>query len=200
MAGQIRLKLGGMIKGMQENVLAKEFFGSVEVDRGQVSGPQVPLPGHGDDKEIPNRACWNECTGIDTWTPASLGGYVTPVVAAVPTNATDVRHIYLINDYCQCLSSPSGEMLQPRLPLFPLAVRPTAFQSCSQIGRSTDLPPLYFGYILRAVWGTCLGRVSLLSQNLLSTYELMFLEKANKKQSSRRSSSTSSHDSYVLKG
>ena len=35
-AGQIELKLGGMIKGMQENVLAKEFFGSVEVDRGQV--------------------------------------------------------------------------------------------------------------------------------------------------------------------
>ena len=56
MAGQIRLKLGGMIKGMCENVLAKEFFGSDEVDRGQVSGPQVPLLGHGDDKEIPNWA------------------------------------------------------------------------------------------------------------------------------------------------
>ena len=26
MAGRIGLKLGGMIKGMQENVLAKEFF------------------------------------------------------------------------------------------------------------------------------------------------------------------------------
>ena len=56
MAGPIKLKLGGMIKGMQENVLAKEFFGSVEVDRGQVSGPQVPLLGHGDDKETPNWA------------------------------------------------------------------------------------------------------------------------------------------------
>ena len=54
--GPIGLKLGGMIKGMQENVLAKEFFGSVEVDRGQVSGPQVPLLGRGDDKETPNWA------------------------------------------------------------------------------------------------------------------------------------------------
>ena len=51
------LKLGGMVEGMGENVLAKEFFGSVEVDRGQVSGPQVPLLGHGDDKETPNLAC-----------------------------------------------------------------------------------------------------------------------------------------------
>ena len=51
MAGQIRLKLGGMIKGMQENVLAKEFFESVNVDRGWVGGPQVPLLGRGDDKE-----------------------------------------------------------------------------------------------------------------------------------------------------
>ena len=56
MAGPIRLKLGGMVDGMCENVLAKEFFGSVEVDRGQVSGPQVPPLGHGDDKETPNRA------------------------------------------------------------------------------------------------------------------------------------------------
>ena len=56
MAEPMRLKLGGMIKGMGENVLAKEFFGSVEVDRGQVSGPQVPLLGHGDDKETPNWA------------------------------------------------------------------------------------------------------------------------------------------------
>ena len=56
MAGRIRLKLGGMVEGMQENVLAKEFFGSVEVDRGQVGGPQVPLLGHGDDKETPNWA------------------------------------------------------------------------------------------------------------------------------------------------
>ena len=56
MAGPIGLKLGGMIKGMCENVLAKEFFGSVEVDRGQVSGPQVPLLGHGDAKETQNWA------------------------------------------------------------------------------------------------------------------------------------------------
>ena len=42
--------------GMWENVLAKEYFGSVEVDRGQVGGPQVPLLGHGDDKETPNWA------------------------------------------------------------------------------------------------------------------------------------------------
>ena len=56
MAGQIGLKLGGMIKGMQENVLAKEFFGSAEVDQGQVSGPQVPLLCRGDDKETQNWA------------------------------------------------------------------------------------------------------------------------------------------------
>ena len=56
MAGPIRLKLGGIVKDMWENVLAKEFFGSVEVDRGQVGGPQVPLPGRGDDKETPNWA------------------------------------------------------------------------------------------------------------------------------------------------
>ena len=43
MAGRIRLKLGGIAEGMQENDLAKEFFGSVNVGRGQVGGPQVPL-------------------------------------------------------------------------------------------------------------------------------------------------------------
>ena len=58
MAGPIKLKLGGMVEGMCENVLAKEFFGSVEVDRSQVSGPQVPLLGRWDDKETPNWACW----------------------------------------------------------------------------------------------------------------------------------------------
>ena len=46
-----------MVEGMQENVLAKEFFGSVEVDRGQASGPQVPLLSLRDDKETPNWAC-----------------------------------------------------------------------------------------------------------------------------------------------
>ena len=53
-AGPIRLKLGGMVEGMGENDLAKEFFGSVDVDRGQVCGPQVPLLGRGDDKETQN--------------------------------------------------------------------------------------------------------------------------------------------------
>ena len=56
MAGPIGLKLGGMVEGMREDVLAKEFFGSVKVDRGQVCGAQVPLLGHGDDKETPNWA------------------------------------------------------------------------------------------------------------------------------------------------
>ena len=40
-----------MIEGMVENVLTKEFFGSIEVDRGQVGGPQVPLLGRGDDRD-----------------------------------------------------------------------------------------------------------------------------------------------------
>ena len=56
MAGPIKLKLGRMVESIKEKVLTKEFFGSVEVDRGQVSGPQVPLLGHGDDKETPNWA------------------------------------------------------------------------------------------------------------------------------------------------
>ena len=56
MAGHSGLKLGGMVEGIRENVLAKEFFGSVEVDRGQVSGPQVPLLGCGDDKDTQNWA------------------------------------------------------------------------------------------------------------------------------------------------
>ena len=57
MAGLIKLKLDGVVEGMGEHVLAKEFFGSVEVDRGQVRGPQVPLLGRGDDKETQNWAC-----------------------------------------------------------------------------------------------------------------------------------------------
>ena len=57
MAEPIRLKLGGMVEGMCENVLAKDFLGSVEVDRGQVSGPQVPLLCYGNDKETQNWAC-----------------------------------------------------------------------------------------------------------------------------------------------
>ena len=46
----IGLKLGRLIKGMHENVPKKKFFGSVNVDRGQVFGPQVPLLGRGDGK------------------------------------------------------------------------------------------------------------------------------------------------------
>ena len=57
MAGRIRLKLGGMVEGMGENVLAKEFFGSVNIDFGRVGGPQVPLLGRGDDLETPYWAC-----------------------------------------------------------------------------------------------------------------------------------------------
>ena len=58
MAGPIKLKLGGVVEGIQENVLAKEIFGSVEVDRGQVGGPQVPFLGHGDDK-VTRWALWD---------------------------------------------------------------------------------------------------------------------------------------------
>ena len=39
---------------MWDNILMKEFFGSIEVDQGQVSGPQVPLLGRRDDKETQN--------------------------------------------------------------------------------------------------------------------------------------------------
>ena len=48
-------KLGGMIEGMCENVLAKKFFGSVH--QGQVGGPHVPLLGHGGVIETQNWAC-----------------------------------------------------------------------------------------------------------------------------------------------
>ena len=57
MAGRIGLTLGRIVEGMCEHVLAKNFFGSVEVDRGQVSGPQVPLLCRGDVIETPNWAC-----------------------------------------------------------------------------------------------------------------------------------------------
>ena len=56
MLAPIGLKLGGMIKDMHENVQKKEFFGSVDVDRGQFGGPQVPLLGRGDEVENPNWA------------------------------------------------------------------------------------------------------------------------------------------------
>ena len=54
MAGPSQLKLGEMIEGMWENVLAKKFFGSVH--QGQVGGPHVPLLGHGVEIETPNWA------------------------------------------------------------------------------------------------------------------------------------------------
>ena len=57
MAGPRGLKLGVLIEGMWENVLAKEFFGSVNIHQDQVGGPQVPLLGRGDDKGTPNWAC-----------------------------------------------------------------------------------------------------------------------------------------------
>ena len=60
MAGPSGLKLGELVEGMGENVLAKEFFGSVH--QGQVGGPHVPLLGHGGEIETPNWA------GRDFWT------------------------------------------------------------------------------------------------------------------------------------
>ena len=51
MAGWIRLKLGGTVKGIAENSIAKKYFGSVNVDRGQVSGLQVPFLSRGDDRD-----------------------------------------------------------------------------------------------------------------------------------------------------
>ena len=56
MSGPIGLKFDGMIEGIAENVLAKDFFESVKVDRVQVGGPQMPLLGRWDDKETPNWA------------------------------------------------------------------------------------------------------------------------------------------------
>ena len=47
-----KLKLGGMVEGMCENVLGKEFLGSVNIDRVQVGGPQVPLLGRGRDPKL----------------------------------------------------------------------------------------------------------------------------------------------------
>ena len=56
MAGPSGLKLGGLVEDMWENVLAKEFFGFVNIHQGQVGGPQVPLLGHGDEIETSNLA------------------------------------------------------------------------------------------------------------------------------------------------
>ena len=57
MAGPRGLKLGGLVEGIREIVLAKKFFGSVNIHQDQVSGQQVPLLSHGDEIEIPNWAC-----------------------------------------------------------------------------------------------------------------------------------------------
>ena len=38
-------------RGHAGNILLKEYFGSVNVDQGQVGGPQVPLLGLGDDRD-----------------------------------------------------------------------------------------------------------------------------------------------------
>ena len=60
MTGPSGLKLGGMIEGICENVLAKEFFGSDH--QGQVGVPHVPLLGHGGEIETQNWACWGHWT------------------------------------------------------------------------------------------------------------------------------------------
>ena len=57
MAGPRGLKLGELVEGMVENVLAKKFFGSVNMHQDRVSGPQVPLLGHDDEIETPNFQC-----------------------------------------------------------------------------------------------------------------------------------------------
>ena len=56
MAGPSGLKLGGLVEDMWENVLAKEFFGFVNIHQGQVGGPQVPLLERGDEIETLNLA------------------------------------------------------------------------------------------------------------------------------------------------
>ena len=57
MAGPSQLKLGEMIEGRGEIVLAKKFFGSVNIHQDQVGGPQVPLLGHGHEIETSNLVC-----------------------------------------------------------------------------------------------------------------------------------------------
>ena len=51
------LKLVGMVEGMGENVLAKDFLGSINTHQNHVGGPQEPLLGHGDEIETPNWPC-----------------------------------------------------------------------------------------------------------------------------------------------
>ena len=70
MAGPIWL-LSGTVEGMQEIIrFVRANFGLVNVDQGQVSGPQVPLPSRGDEKETPTWAYWKHVlypTSDMTW-------------------------------------------------------------------------------------------------------------------------------------
>ena len=62
-AGRIVLKICRMVEGICKNVLAKEHFGSINVNQGQIGEPQVPLLRHRDYLETPNWACrvwWTE--------------------------------------------------------------------------------------------------------------------------------------------
>ena len=88
----------------------------------------MPILGHGDEIESPNWACRNCRTGISNFErirhsdACEPWGYVAPVVAAVLTHATGVRHIYLIvklMQYKSCIfmqplnteqTDPSGQI------------------------------------------------------------------------------------------
>ena len=47
----------GWLRACARLSLQRNFFGSIDVYRGQFSEPQVPLLIHGDDIEAPNWAC-----------------------------------------------------------------------------------------------------------------------------------------------
>ena len=49
--------LVGWLRACARFSLQRNFFGSIDVYRGQVGEPQVPLLIHGDDIEAPNWAC-----------------------------------------------------------------------------------------------------------------------------------------------
>ena len=57
--------------------------------QGQVSEPQVPLLGHGNEIKSPNKRV-RHSEACEPW------GYVAPVVATVMRRAIGVRHIYFI--------------------------------------------------------------------------------------------------------
>ena len=85
MAGPIRLKVGGMVEGMQENVLAKNFF----FDPFKLTGVRSMC-----------HRCLFYALAMSYRPQIGHAGpwwYVTPVVAAVMTHATGVGHIYLID-------------------------------------------------------------------------------------------------------